>query len=254
MSPKLSSLQSKEFERAGAAAPYASAIGSERQENKDIKTANEVETHEQTGFQYLSDGWDVNEQHMKKQNRKGYGADESNSWKDRTRNDVEELYQPAKLPNGGNRNSENTKESAFEASRNRELDVNKHFPGDYERNEKDTAFHGRLATQYVSPKGLEVEAASFPTAMVQDSTLSAYMSVLKDHNRGDERASHGQELIPQSFGAARLWPLDAMLYRRFKRGPISTANYERRKLQNEEFGIEDKFVRSSSGWWEKRFE
>lgn len=52
------------------------------------------------------------------------------------------------------------------------------------------------------------------------------------------------------FGAARLWPWHIVYYRRLKKGPISTENYARRVAQNQEFGIADKYIRSSSGWEE----
>ncbi|GMI71083.1 hypothetical protein HRI_000777600 [Hibiscus trionum] len=52
------------------------------------------------------------------------------------------------------------------------------------------------------------------------------------------------------FGAARLWPWEIIYYKRLKKGPISTENYTRRVAQNKEFGIVDKYIRSSSGWGE----
>lgn len=52
------------------------------------------------------------------------------------------------------------------------------------------------------------------------------------------------------FGAARLWPWYIIYYRRLKKGPISIENYARRVAQNQEFGIVDKYIRSSSGWGE----
>ncbi|MED6156553.1 hypothetical protein PIB30_015439 [Stylosanthes scabra] len=52
------------------------------------------------------------------------------------------------------------------------------------------------------------------------------------------------------FGSARLWPWHIVYYRRLKKGPISAENYARRVAQNREFGIVDKYIRSSSGWGE----
>ncbi|XWS66606.1 hypothetical protein CRYUN_Cryun05aG0214400 [Craigia yunnanensis] len=52
------------------------------------------------------------------------------------------------------------------------------------------------------------------------------------------------------FGSARLWPWEIIYYSRLKKGPISTENYARRVTQNKEFGIVDKYIRSSSGWGE----
>lgn len=54
------------------------------------------------------------------------------------------------------------------------------------------------------------------------------------------------------FGSARLWPWEMIYYRRLKRGPISTENYAKRLEQNKEFGIVDKYIRSSSGWGERQ--
>jgi len=51
-------------------------------------------------------------------------------------------------------------------------------------------------------------------------------------------------------GCARLWPWHLVYYRKLKKGPISTDNYARRVAQNQEFGIIDKYIRSSSGWGE----
>ncbi|XP_022744789.1 serine/arginine-rich splicing factor 4-like [Durio zibethinus] len=52
------------------------------------------------------------------------------------------------------------------------------------------------------------------------------------------------------FGSACMWPWEIIYYRRLKKGPISTENYASRVAQNKEFGIVDKYVRSSSGWGE----
>lgn len=52
------------------------------------------------------------------------------------------------------------------------------------------------------------------------------------------------------FGSARMWPWESIYYRRVKRGPILVENYARRVAQNQEFGIVDKYIRSSSGWGE----
>lgn len=58
----------------------------------------------------------------------------------------------------------------------------------------------------------------------------------------------GHVPVEAFFGSARLWPWEIIYYRRLKKGPISVENYVRRLSQNEEFGIVDKYVRSSSGW------
>lgn len=56
--------------------------------------------------------------------------------------------------------------------------------------------------------------------------------------------------IEAYFGSARLWPWQIIYYRRMRKGPISIQNYARRVAQNQEFGIVDKYIRSSSGWEE----
>lgn len=56
--------------------------------------------------------------------------------------------------------------------------------------------------------------------------------------------------IEAYFGTARLWPWQIIYYRRLRKGPISTENYARRIAQNQEFGVVDKYIRSSSGWGE----
>lgn len=68
------------------------------------------------------------------------------------------------------------------------------------------------------------------------------------------KVPEGSELhlsVDAFFGAARLWPWEMIYYRRLKKGTISTENYARRIEQNREFGIVDKFIRSSSGWGER---
>ncbi|KAK9194066.1 hypothetical protein WN944_004768 [Citrus x changshan-huyou] len=73
--------------------------------------------------------------------------------------------------------------------------------------------------------------------------------VLKHY--GLELDENERNLPPQAyFGSARLWPWEIIYYRRLKKGPISIENYARRVAQNQEFGIVDKYVRSSSGWGE----
>ncbi|KAJ0088764.1 hypothetical protein Patl1_32672 [Pistacia atlantica] len=64
----------------------------------------------------------------------------------------------------------------------------------------------------------------------------------------DENERHSP--VEDYFGSSRLWPWEMIYYRRLKKGPISTENYSRRVAQNQEFGIIDKYIRSSSGWGE----
>ena len=78
--------------------------------------------------------------------------------------------------------------------------------------------------------------------------------VLKNYGlelpKDDEKTS----TVDAFFGSARLWPWHIVYYRRLKKGPISAENYARRVAQNQEFGIVDKYIRSSSGWGEFNLE
>lgn len=68
-----------------------------------------------------------------------------------------------------------------------------------------------------------------------------------------KKDQHELNVTVESYlGAARLWPWEMIYYRRLKRGPISTENYAKRLEQNKEFGIVDKYIRSSSGWGERQ--
>ncbi|KAK6944090.1 Zinc finger, CCHC-type [Dillenia turbinata] len=74
--------------------------------------------------------------------------------------------------------------------------------------------------------------------------------VLKHY--GLEHPEETEKKLPVEgyFGSARLWPWELIYYRKLRKGPISTENYARRIAQNREFGIVDKYIRSSSGWGE----
>lgn len=71
-------------------------------------------------------------------------------------------------------------------------------------------------------------------------------------NSGLEHPHANEKDLPPEiyFGSARLWPWQVIFYRRLKKGPLSKENYARRLAQNEEFGIVDKYIRSSSSWGE----
>ncbi|KAL5538103.1 hypothetical protein UlMin_044961 [Ulmus minor] len=75
------------------------------------------------------------------------------------------------------------------------------------------------------------------------------MSMVMKHY-GLELREEGEkhQSIESYFGCARFWPWESIYYRRVKKGPISVENYARRVAQNQEFGIVDKYIRSSSGW------
>lgn len=74
--------------------------------------------------------------------------------------------------------------------------------------------------------------------------------VLNNHGLELPKDYERNSTMDSFFGAARLWPWHIIYYRRLKKGPISTENYARRVAQNQEFGIVDKYIRSSSGWGE----
>eukprot|EP00249_Psilotum_nudum_P017570 c26393_g1_i1 orf=513-2996(+) len=111
---------------------------------------------------------------------------------------------------------------------------------------------GTAVTGGALPKEAEQDGISLRTSESQKLVHSVYISVMKENlKKGAAQDCDVQDLEAHSFSAARLWTWEAVLYRRIKRGPISVANYDRRQAQNDQFHITDKFVRSSSGWWEK---
>jgi hypothetical protein len=75
-------------------------------------------------------------------------------------------------------------------------------------------------------------------------------SVLKHYGLGCQDENEKPLPAEAYFGSARLWPWEIIHYRRLKKGLISIENYARRVDQNREFGIVDKYIRSSSGWGE----
>lgn len=87
-------------------------------------------------------------------------------------------------------------------------------------------------------------------ANVMNISYKELCMVLK--NSGLEHPHVDEKDLPPEiyFGSARLWPWEVIYYRRLKKGPISKENYARRLAQNEEFGIVDKYIRSSSSWGE----
>lgn len=90
-------------------------------------------------------------------------------------------------------------------------------------------------------------------------TLSSLSSeevcrVLKHYGLENQEKRENELPAETYFGCSRLWPWEIIYYRRLKKGLISTENYSRRLAQNKEFGIVDKFVRSSSGWGELKEE
>ncbi|XP_024922401.3 uncharacterized protein LOC107432233 [Ziziphus jujuba] len=73
---------------------------------------------------------------------------------------------------------------------------------------------------------------------------------LKHYGLELPKENEGHLSIEAYFGSARMWPWQIIYYRRIRKGPISIQNYARRVAQNQEFGIADRYIRSSSGWGE----
>ncbi|KAK1300568.1 hypothetical protein QJS10_CPB13g01525 [Acorus calamus] len=95
-----------------------------------------------------------------------------------------------------------------------------------------------------------LDPTKIPTGSHSKNTLtisSQEMRMVLRHYRLPMQEDDEDKPVGSYFGSARLWPWEMIYYRRLKKGPISTENYARRVEQNREFGIVDKYVRSSSG-------
>ncbi|XP_057971486.1 uncharacterized protein LOC131160140 [Malania oleifera] len=91
------------------------------------------------------------------------------------------------------------------------------------------------------------------SSCIRNSTIisSEEMYMVVKHYGLEHPEENGRHLAVENyFGSARMWPWEIIYYRRLKKGPLSVENYARRIAQNREFGIVDKYVRSSSGWGE----
>lgn len=108
-----------------------------------------------------------------------------------------------------------------------------------------------LRSETNNQSDIEVAISSHCCSSTSISPQEMY-TVLKHY--GLEQADEPESHLPVEthFGSARFWPWEIVYYRRLKKGSISTENYARRIAQNEEFGIIDKYIRSSSGWGEMR--
>lgn len=130
---------------------------------------------------------------------------------------------------------------------------------------------GALTAWNSSPEKIElqnsgtlgVEDMQAPTKSLDSETLATSQTgystsisseemyrVLKHYGLEPSEENERHLSVEAFFGSARLWPWEIIYYRRLKKGPISLENYARRVAQNEEFGIVDKYIRSSSGWGE----
>ncbi|KAI4370157.1 hypothetical protein MLD38_018533 [Melastoma candidum] len=111
----------------------------------------------------------------------------------------------------------------------------------------------------VFPKGHEAGPSNSSPATAINSSNSAkpssilaeyIIAVLNHYGLEVPKENEGHASAEEFFGSARMWPWPIIYYRRLRKGPISVDNYAKRVLQNKEYGIVDKFVRSSSGWGE----
>ncbi|KAJ8899131.1 hypothetical protein K2173_010620 [Erythroxylum novogranatense] len=94
------------------------------------------------------------------------------------------------------------------------------------------------------------EAADVAYSRHTASLTSDELFMVLKHYGFELQEEHKNHTAEAYFGSARLWPWEIIYYRRLKKGPITVENYARRIEQNREFGIIDKYVRSSSGWGE----
>ncbi|XP_054804267.1 uncharacterized protein LOC129307356 [Prosopis cineraria] len=110
---------------------------------------------------------------------------------------------------------------------------------------------GLLVMDYMPP-GVEKPASETHANVTSSAAISSEEIRMVFKHYGLEHPKDDEEnlAVDDLFGSARLWPWHIIYYRRLKKGPISVENYARRVAQNQEFGIIDKYVRSSSGWGE----
>nr|GMD89749.1 serine/arginine-rich splicing factor 4-like isoform X1 [Ipomoea batatas] len=118
--------------------------------------------------------------------------------------------------------------------------------GEFQNNNDLTLQHAKSQSQnpdvHISERSLAANAMKLS---------SEELCMVLKHYRLEQPEEMDKDLpIEDCLGCARLWPWEIIYYRRYKNGHISTENYTRRLAQNKEFGIVDKYVRSSSGWGE----
>ncbi|KAM6547690.1 hypothetical protein CsatB_019366 [Cannabis sativa] len=109
-----------------------------------------------------------------------------------------------------------------------------------------------LATNRIL-KPTDASDSGTPTVSSGRSTnisLNEMCMVLKHYGLEVPEESERHHSLESYFGSARLWPWQSIYYRRMRKGPVSVENYAKRVAQNQEFGIVDKYIRSSSGWGE----
>ncbi|KAI4310588.1 hypothetical protein MLD38_035557 [Melastoma candidum] len=111
----------------------------------------------------------------------------------------------------------------------------------------------------IFPKGHEAAPSNCSLATAINSSNSTkhssilpedIIAVLSHYGLRVPKENEGHASAEEFFGSARMWPWPIIYHRRLRKGPISVENYAKRVLQNKEYGIVDKFIRSSSGWGE----
>lgn len=149
---------------------------------------------------------------------------------------------------------DNHENHIFLKSSDRVTDLNEPLIGKQIVNE--TKGLGHSGTLMLDAMSTEIQKPASETYVNPHSDLSTIVSMeemrMVLNNCGLELPKDdGNNLtVDAFFGCARLWPWHIVYYRRLKKGPISTENYAKRIAQNQEFGIVDKYIRSSSGWGE----
>ncbi|KAM7499888.1 hypothetical protein LguiA_024302 [Lonicera macranthoides] len=132
------------------------------------------------------------------------------------------------------------------------LENNKFTTGSLSQQSLTEEFHlpERALTPPKNPDR-EVSARSGTTNSMNITSEELY-TVLRHYGLAFEHPEENEMglSVETYFGSARLWPWEIIYYRRLKKGLITTENYARRVAQNKEFGIVDKYIRSSSGWGE----
>ncbi|KAI5067892.1 hypothetical protein GOP47_0016237 [Adiantum capillus-veneris] len=213
--------------------PRSSAAGGSQSSTSQGKEAYEIpiddDDDRRHNTEYLTECEDVEQHDAKRSERRRIWSREAKKQKIQSRSDEEPLLESVPPSNGRIHGAK-----SIEAN-----------------TDQDPPQQGSTVNNSASRGSESLKLSEAILGQARGTECNMFLAIMK---QGGREAGASQDWGNLKFGAARLWPWEAMLCRRFKRGPISTANYERRKAQNEEFGIKDTFVRSSSGWWENHSE
>ncbi|KAK9290263.1 hypothetical protein L1049_008430 [Liquidambar formosana] len=119
------------------------------------------------------------------------------------------------------------------------------------REERETQNSGALVVEHRLAPTKEPDSEPISSRTCNSMSISPKeMYMVLKHYGLDHPEENEMQPAEAYFGSARFWPWEIIYYRRLKKGPISTENYAMRIAQNREFGIVDKYIRSSSGWGE----